>query len=108
DRRLSHEHKYPLRSVHPLRLHQRFAARASLRCVFMVARTARPRRTGRSPRLNPKSLTTRSEFMNRLLLTAAMVSVLALSVAAGDFKEMTQTAPPPCPEWYADNEWNVN
>src|SRR5712691_8950720 len=23
-------------------------------------------------------------------------------------KEMKQVAPPPCPEWYADNEWNVS
>jgi hypothetical protein len=23
-------------------------------------------------------------------------------------KEMKQVAPPPCPEWYGDNEWNVN
>src|SRR5258708_35603926 len=22
-------------------------------------------------------------------------------------KEMKQVAPPPCPQWYADNEWNV-
>ncbi len=23
-------------------------------------------------------------------------------------KQMKQVAPPPCPEWYGDNEWNVN
>jgi hypothetical protein len=23
-------------------------------------------------------------------------------------KEMKQVAPPPCPEWYGDNEWNLN
>jgi hypothetical protein len=23
-------------------------------------------------------------------------------------KEMKQVSPPPCPEWYGDNEWNVN
>src|SRR5213079_603927 len=23
-------------------------------------------------------------------------------------KEMKQVAPPPCPQWYGDNEWNVN
>ena len=46
--------------------------------------------------------------MNRSFLTAAMVSVLAGTALAGDFKEMKQAAPTPCPEWYANNEWNVS
>lgn len=37
-----------------------------------------------------------------------MVSLLAGTALAGDFKEMKQAAPTPCPEWYANNEWNVS
>jgi len=46
--------------------------------------------------------------MTRLFPTAAMVLVLAGKAFAGDFKEMKQAAPTPCPQWYADNEWNVS
>lgn len=37
-----------------------------------------------------------------------MVSLLAGTALAGDFKEMKQAAPTLCPEWYANNEWNVS
>jgi hypothetical protein len=52
----------------------------------------------------------RFEFMKNSILTAAVFSMLTLRAYAGDFtgKEMKQVAPPPCPEWYADNEWNVS
>jgi opacity protein-like surface antigen len=48
--------------------------------------------------------------MNRSILTAAVFLTLTAGVYAGDYsgKEMRQAAPPPCPEWYADNEWNVS
>lgn len=48
--------------------------------------------------------------MNRSLLTAALVCIFTFSSYAGDFsgKEMKEAAPAPCPEWYKDNEWNVN
>jgi hypothetical protein len=48
-------------------------------------------------------------FMNRLILIAALLSILCGGAQAGDYtgKEMKQTAVPPCPEWYRDNEWNA-
>jgi hypothetical protein len=47
--------------------------------------------------------------MEKLFPIFVLIASVAL-VAAGDFsgKEMKQTAAPPCPEWYGDNEWNVN
>jgi len=44
------------------------------------------------------------------LLTAVLTSILATALFAGDYtgKELKQAAPPPCPEWYKDNEWNVS
>src|SRR6266576_3702608 len=51
----------------------------------------------------------RCKFMNRSILTAAVLPILVASVYAGDYsgKELKQAPPPPCPEWYSDNEWNV-
>ena len=51
--------------------------------------------------------------MKRLPLTFAILCALAAAAYAGSepysSKEMKQAvAPPPCPEWYADNEWNVS
>jgi hypothetical protein len=48
--------------------------------------------------------------MKNSIFTAAVFSILTLGAYAGDYtgKEMKQVAPPPCPEWYADNEWNVS
>jgi hypothetical protein len=48
--------------------------------------------------------------MTKLLLGLS-IGVIASAIFAGTEtyggKEMKQVAPPPCPEWYADNEWNV-
>ena len=46
--------------------------------------------------------------MKRFLpfLIFALVGPLALAGGYSD-KDMKQTAAPPCPDWYADNEWNV-
>jgi len=43
-------------------------------------------------------------------LAAVLLSIFSVGAYAGSYsgKEMKQAAPPPCPEWYADNEWNVN
>ena len=48
--------------------------------------------------------------MNRFIFTAALFAILTTGAFAGDYtgKDLKQTAPSPCPEWYADNEWNVN
>ena len=48
--------------------------------------------------------------MKRSLLTAALLCLFTFPAKAGDFsgKEMKQAAPEPCPEWYRDNDWNVN
>ena len=51
--------------------------------------------------------------MKKLMVSITMVGALAWSASAGtetySGKEMKQAvAPPPCPEWYADNEWNVS
>src|SRR5215472_17126316 len=43
--------------------------------------------------------------------SAAAVGLFASAAFAGaDYsgKEMKQVAPPPCPEWYANNEFNVS
>lgn len=49
--------------------------------------------------------------MKRLTLTLCAVAALASTVFAGTEsypgKEMKQTEPAPCPEWYAENEWNI-
>jgi len=51
--------------------------------------------------------------MKKLILAILAMGALASAAYAGtesySGKEMKQTAaPPPCPEWYADNEWNVS
>jgi hypothetical protein len=49
-------------------------------------------------------------MMKRNLLTPAALVIMATVAFAGGYsgKEMKQVAPSPCPEWYADNEWNVS
>jgi len=44
------------------------------------------------------------------LTLTACCALCALSYAGTEYsgKEMKQVAPAPCPEWYADNEWNVS
>ena len=48
--------------------------------------------------------------MKRFILALAISSVFGTLACAGTYsgKEMKQTTAPPCPEWYADNEWNVS
>ena len=49
--------------------------------------------------------------MKRLLLCLLGLSLVASAAFAGvgySGKEMKQVAPPPCPEWYADREFNVS
>src|SRR5690242_831579 len=52
----------------------------------------------------------RSKFMNRSILTSAFLAIFVTAVYAGGYsgKDLKQVAPPPCPEWYGDNEWNVD
>ena len=49
--------------------------------------------------------------MKKLTLALAVIFALATWTFAGperySGKEMKQVAPPPCPEFYADNEWNI-
>jgi len=48
--------------------------------------------------------------MKRLVLCLLGSGVIASAAFAGETysgKEIKQVAPPPCPEWYADNEFNV-
>jgi len=49
--------------------------------------------------------------MKRLLMSLLGLSLIASAAFAGvDYsgKEIKQVAPPPCPEWYADREFNVS
>jgi hypothetical protein len=49
--------------------------------------------------------------MKQLALTFCTMAVLASAAFAGpeySGKETKQVAPPPCPQWYADNEFNVS
>jgi hypothetical protein len=50
--------------------------------------------------------------MKKFALTFLALLSLGLAAQAGpeaySGKDMKQVAPPPCPEWYADNEWNVS
>jgi len=49
--------------------------------------------------------------MKRLVVCLLGFGVIASVAFAGETysgKEMKQVAPPPCPEWYADNEFNVS
>src|SRR6266436_7263518 len=43
-----------------------------------------------------------------LLFTVALTSAAFAGTETYSGKEMKQVAPPPCPEWYADNEFNVS
>ena len=43
-----------------------------------------------------------------LLCIAALASVALAGTETYSGKEMKQMAPPPCPQWYADNEFNVS
>src|SRR6266513_6084154 len=72
-------------------------------------RAANRKSKRRSPLETDKQIM-RHEFMNRTILTAAVCSAVIAGAYAGDYtgKEMKQAAPPPCPEWFADNEWNVS
>src|SRR2546427_13121175 len=48
--------------------------------------------------------------MKRLVLCLLGFGVIASVAFAGETysgKEMKQVAPPPCPEWYADKEFNI-
>jgi len=49
--------------------------------------------------------------MKRLTVALCAMAALASAAYAGpeySGKEMKQVAPPPCPQWYADNEFNVS
>ncbi len=48
--------------------------------------------------------------MKRLILALTIFSFPASLALAGSYsgKEMKQIVPSPCPQWYADNEWNVS
>jgi hypothetical protein len=48
--------------------------------------------------------------MKRIVLILTFCLGSPCILFAGDYssKEMKQVAPPPCPEWYADNEWNIS
>src|SRR5437763_14372282 len=49
--------------------------------------------------------------MNRLLLCLLAFGTIASVAFAGETysgKEMKQVAPPPCPQWYAEREFNVS
>jgi len=47
------------------------------------------------------------KLMSALLGIAAMNSVAFAGSETYSGKEIKQVAPPPCPQWYADNEFNV-
>jgi hypothetical protein len=50
-------------------------------------------------------------MMNRAVLCLLGFGVIASVAFAGETysgKEMKQVAPPPCPQWYADNEFNLS
>jgi hypothetical protein len=61
--------------------------------------------TGYRPSVN-------NPLMKKLALTFLVLLSLGLAAQAGpevySGKDVKQVAPPPCPEWYADNEWNVS
>ena len=49
--------------------------------------------------------------MRKLLLCLLGTALVASAAFAGteySGKEMKQVAPPPCPEWYADREFNIS
>jgi hypothetical protein len=49
--------------------------------------------------------------MKKIALSIAMIVALTSGLWAGSEysgKEIKQVVPPPCPEWYADTEWNAS
>jgi len=49
--------------------------------------------------------------LKKLTLSFFSIAAIASVAFAGSEysgKEMKRVAVPPCPEWYADNEWNVS
>jgi hypothetical protein len=46
--------------------------------------------------------------MKRLLLLLVCFISVSLAHAGTEYVSKETVAPPPCPSWYADNEWNVN
>jgi hypothetical protein len=46
--------------------------------------------------------------MKKFALAILVLLSVGLVARAGEDNGIKQVAPPPCPEWYADNEWNVN
>jgi hypothetical protein len=53
----------------------------------------------------------KGEIMKKLVLSLLGAGVIVSAAFAGvgySGKEMKQVAPPPCPEWYADTEFNVS
>jgi len=48
------------------------------------------------------------KFMIGLLAIGAIAPVAFAGTETYSGKEMKQVVPPPCPEWYADNEFNVD
>jgi hypothetical protein len=58
-----------------------------------------------------EDLTRKEEQLKTLILCVlAIVTIVSVSFAGSEYsgKEMKQIAQLPCPEWYADNEWNVS
>src|SRR4029077_7142893 len=58
-----------------------------------------------------EELVTDSQGMKKLAVTFCAMAALASAAYAGpeySGKETKQVAPPPCPQWYADNEFNVS
>jgi hypothetical protein len=58
-----------------------------------------------------EELVTDSQIVKKLTLTLCAMAALASAAFAGpeySGKETKQVAPPPCPQWYADNEFNVD
>src|SRR5438034_11383552 len=49
--------------------------------------------------------------MKKLVFGLLSLAMIASPTFAGteiySGKEMKQVVPPPCPQWYADNEWNI-
>jgi hypothetical protein len=42
------------------------------------------------------------------LCLCALVALGSAAFAGTEYSKDSKTVPPPCPEWYADKEWNVN
>ena len=49
-----------------------------------------------------------TKVVSGLLGVVAIASVAFAGTETYSGKEMKQVAPPPCPEWYADNEFNLS